>query len=129
MAVDINPARRAELVGAKEVIEPQIRGLHDTAATSISPALRTALQNEAADREHHLALIQAELDRLDAAVAARSDLEDDGPLIPAPITIDASLIAELNEQKADQDAAAAVFVSSQATNVAVNLGRAAPKPE
>lgn len=115
MADDPNPALRAELVAAMAVIAPQIRGLHDLEAVSISADLKTTISTQVADRERRRDLIQAVLNCLDQTLAALRLLEQDGyPALPAA-PIMGSLFSELQEEKSDLAAAIAVFASEQIT--------------
>jgi hypothetical protein len=128
MAEDINPVLRAELNEALAVLAPQIRGLHDFAVpVSISPDLLVSVNAQITFRENRRDLIQAALDCLDATQAALSALESDGyPELPQAAII-ASQFEELQEESADLDAAASVFIE-QAGRVTVVLGAPAPKP-
>lgn len=128
MAADPNPALRAELLAARGVLDPEIRGLHDLALVSISAELKTAIQEQITVRERRVNLVQAVIEALDRVVNAQNNLEADGyPELPdAPVP--ESLLAELREEHADVQAAVNVFASSQATNMSVKFGAAENKP-
>lgn len=127
MADDPNPALRAELIAAQKVLAPQIRGLHDLVATSISADLAAAINQQIIVRERRRDLIQAALDRLDAVVDARTALEADGyPTLPGSV-IEPDLFKELQGENSDLDAAVAVFKEDIAANISVTLGAPTPK--
>jgi len=129
MPADVNPALRAELMAALAVLEPQIRGLHDLAAVSISPELLTQIDAQIASRERRRDLIQAVLASLDAANAANDALASDGyPALPNA-SLPAGLFAELQGEETDLDAAVAIFEETlPATIVSVDLGAPTDKP-
>jgi len=127
MAEDINAARRAELVAALNVVEPQIRGLDDLAAVSISPELKTKIVDESDTLKRRRHLIQTELDAMDACNSAHDALLADGyPAMP-PVSLNDTLYTELQTQEADIEAAVAIF-KAEAARLTVNLGAAQPKP-
>jgi hypothetical protein len=110
MAADPNPALRAQLVAARDALAPQIRGLPDIAATSVSPDMIAALNQQLAVRVRRRDLIQAVLDHLDLTVGTLDALGADG--WPAPVsfaTLHAALFDELQGEQSDLEAAVAVF--------------------
>lgn len=127
MADDPNPTLRADLLAALGVLSPQIRGLDDLAAVSISPELKAAVLTQSASRKHRRDLIQAVLDALDHVVAALRLLEQDGyPDLPG-ITIVQSQFGELQEEAGDLRAAVAIFKAEMAAKLAIDLGPPADK--
>ena len=110
----------AELTAAAAVLEPQIRGLHDLTAVSISPDLQTEVAAEITDRERRSRLLQDAIDALNALTA------DGYPEMPKE-TVSQALYAELQEQMADLQAAAGTFAADAASRLVVNLGQPVPK--
>lgn len=128
MADDVNPQLRAELNAALDVLAPQIRGMHDLLAVSISDQLRAEISTVVANRERRRDLIQAVLNDLDAALRERTALEDDGyPSLPN-VSIVNSQFSELQGEAADLQAAVGVF-GQEASRLSVGLGAAADKPK
>lgn len=128
MADDPNPTLRAELLAALSVLGPQIRGLDDLSAVSISPELRDAVSKQSGSRKHRRDLIQAVVDSLDHVVSALRLLEQDGyPELPG-ITLVQSQFGELQEEAGDLRAAVAIFKADVAANLAINFGTPADKP-
>lgn len=125
---DINPALRAELMAAIEVLEPQIRGLHDLELVSISGGLLSEIATQTREREERRALIEAVLAAMDAVNAAYEQLVNDGyPALP-PDALPPDLMDELRWEMADLAAARAVFQEdTSATTVTVSLGNSEPK--
>lgn len=117
MADDLNPARRAELLAALAVLAPQIRGLHDLADIPASDDLKTAIGNQIAARERRRDLINAEIATMDAALEAMNVLEADGyPALPsAPIP--PALLAELQGENTDIEAAVGLFTPLPAITI------------
>lgn len=127
MADDPNPALRAELVAAVTVLAPQIRGLHDLEAVSISTELRTTISTQVADRERRRDLIQAVLNCLDQTLAALRLLEQDGyPQLPV-MRLQQSQFLELQDEAGDIRAAVAVFQADAAAKLTIDLGQPADK--
>jgi hypothetical protein len=122
MADDPNPALRAELTAALAVLAPQIRGLRDLSAVSISSDLVAEIIVQAGDRERRRDLIHAVISALDQVVATRVALEADGypTLTTSPVV--QSLFSELQEEAGDLQAAVAVFTTDQAATMAITLG-------
>lgn len=128
MADDVNPALRAELNAALEVLAPQIRGMHDLINVSISDELRAEVADVVQKRERRRDLIQAVLNNLDATLSARTALETDGyPTLPH-VSIVNSQFTELQGEAADLQAAVGVF-GQEASRLSVGLGAAADKPK
>jgi hypothetical protein len=126
MADNIHAARRAELEAALSVLEPQIRGLDDLSHVSITSALAAEVSGQSVACKRRRDLIQAELDAMDACDAAYDALLADGyPEMPPDSVVD-SVYAELKEQMADLEAAAARF-QAEASRVSINLGTPVPK--
>lgn len=128
MADDPNPALRAELLAALGVLGPQIRGLDDLAAVSISPELRSAVQTQSANRKHRRDLIQSVLDALDHTVATLLLLEQDGYPNLVSTTLVQSQFGELQEEAGDLQAAVAIFKADVAAKLAIDLGTPVDKP-
>lgn len=128
MADDPNPQLRAELNAALADLEPQIRGLHDLAAVSISADLIASVTQQIIEREYRRNLITTALARLDDAHDAMNTLEADGyPALPQA-TIIASQFNELQEQQTDLETAIALF-REQASRMTVGLGEPSAKPK
>lgn len=109
MAADPNPALRSELNAALNVLAPQIRGLHDMAAVSISPDLLVEINAQITVRERRRDLIRAVISNLDTVVMALQALDADGyPTLDAMI-VQPGLFTELQGEVSDLEAAAAVF--------------------
>lgn len=109
MAADPNPALRSELNAALNVLAPQIRGLHDMAAVSISQDLLAEINAQITVRERRRDLIRAVISNLDTVVMALQALDADGyPTLDAMI-VQPDLFTELQGEVSDLEAAAAVF--------------------
>jgi hypothetical protein len=127
MAADPNPALRAELMAALDVLAPQLRGLADLAAVS-HDALLDSINEQIASRTSRRDLIQSCIDHLDSTRDALTALEADGyPELPHS-SIATAQWAALQEEVADVAAAKAVFVE-MASKGTVVLGTPAAKPE
>lgn len=129
MAEDINPARRAELLAAIAVLEPQIRGLKDLMGASISDDLKAAVQHQIVVREQRHGLLVGEIATLDQVNMAQDALLADGyPTLDTSI-LESRLFQELTGEESDLDAAIAVFAGQnpQATGLAVSLGQPVPQ--
>ncbi len=115
MADDLNPAKRAEIVAAIAVVKPQIRGLGDIVAASISPPLQALVRTQSGVRVRRHTLLQAVIDSMDAAVAALTELENDGyPGMPAA-PLPGPLWTELQAENNDVERAVAIFTTEQLT--------------
>lgn len=122
MADDPNPALRAELVAALAVVNPQIRGLHDLAATSISADLAAEIIKQVSAREHRRDLLNTTLQWLDGALHSLNALQADGyPDLPGA-ALPPALLTELKGEETDLGAAMATFIVEPATNISVALG-------
>jgi hypothetical protein len=127
MADDPNPALRTELMAQLATLNPQIRGLHDLSAVSISADLKQAVAEQIVERERRRDLTQAVVDALDHVVAALRVLESDGyPTFPTSV-IPQPLFEELQRQASDLQAAIAVSQAEQAAKIGVTLGQPVPK--
>lgn len=127
MADDPNPALSAELLAARDVVEPQLRGLADLIVTTTSGALHDALVSVNAQRHHRDDLLKAALAARDAYIDALNVLEADGyPALPN-VQIEASLLAEMQAEESDIDAAVAIFEGQAAAMISVHLGEPVPK--
>lgn len=125
MAADPNPALRAELTAARDVLAPQLRGLHFL-ATVTGDGLQDSINAEIAARTHRDSLLQSALDHLDSTLAALTALEADGyPALPHA-SIVASQFEQLQEELRDLTTAAGVF-DEQASMMSVGLGAPADK--
>ena len=128
MAREINPELEAELHTANSVLDPQIRGMHDLEAVSISDDLKATIQVQITAREHRHALQDDVLAKISAAKDAMAALEADGyPALPQA-TIIASQYNELQEQQTDLETAIALF-REQASRMTVGLGEPSAKPK
>lgn len=129
MAADPNPALRAQLVAARDALAPQIRGLADVAATSVSAEMIVALNLQLGVRMHRADLIQSVLNQLDQTVSWLRTLEADGWPDPVPPgVLNQSLFDELQGEQSDVESAVAVFVDQQqAASIKVTLGDPVPK--
>jgi hypothetical protein len=128
MADDPNPPLSAALVAARAILGPQIRGLSDLAATSVSPELRAKLQEVLAARQHRDQLIIDAMAARDAYINALNELEGDGyPALPH-VGLLASLLKEIREENADLAAASAIFSDDIATTMTIGLSEPAAKP-
>jgi hypothetical protein len=128
MATDSRSALRAELLAAIATIDPQIRGLHDIEAVSISDALRLDVQQQSQERENRRTLVQAVLNQLDSLDGALALLEADGyPTLPQ-LDLPDALFAELQGQLKDIEIAAALFSAEKAAKLTVNFGQPVAKP-
>ena len=115
-------ALRAELDAALALLMPQIRGLHDLAAVSISSDLLAQINDQITVRERRRDLIIATIDALDA-------LEGDGYPELAPAVLPVGLFGELQGEETDLDAAVAIFEKAgPATQIDVVLGAPTDKP-
>ncbi len=119
---DVISDHRTELLAALKVLEPQIRGLHDLVAVSISPELVAEIEAQVAIRERRRGLILALL----AAIEA---LFDDGyPDMPNAV-LPPNLFSELRGENTDLDSAVAIFEDAgPATTLIVNLDAPVEKP-
>ena len=129
MADDPNPGLRTELMAAMAVLAPQIRGLHDLAAVSVSSDLAVEIGHQITSRERRRDLILQVIQTLDHVIVARNELEADGyPTLDGAIVV-TSLLSELQEESADLLAAVAVFKPDDtAASMTVGLGTPAAKP-
>jgi hypothetical protein len=109
-------------------VAPQIRGLHDLAAVSISDELEQWVQGQIAAREHRRDLIKAVVANLDTTVLALQALEADGYPTLNPVVVPGAVMSELQSEVDDLKAAAAVFAPEQAASrLTVGLGAPAEK--
>jgi hypothetical protein len=114
MADDPNPALRAELQAAIDVLAPQIRGLTDLDTISLSSDLKAAIDQQIVVRQRRSNLLSSVISTLDRVIVARTALEADGyPTLPTAI-IAQTLFTELKGDNSDIDAAVGVF-APQAT--------------
>ncbi|MES2146706.1 MAG: hypothetical protein V4491_02540 [Pseudomonadota bacterium] len=125
---DPNPALRAELLAAIDVLDPQIGGLRDLAEASISEDLRADIRNQILTRERRRGLIEAVLGVLDQVIVEREALAADGyPVLP-PMELPESEYEELQAELAEILAAIAIFQQpAPAVTVSVDLGSPADK--
>ena len=115
MADDVNPTLRAELVAALAVLAPQIRGLKDFAASTMSAELLTQINNQIDARTRRQALIQSVINGLDNVLTELGILESDGyPSLPA-VPLTGSLFNELQAENNDIEAAFSIFVADTIT--------------
>lgn len=129
MADDVNPALRAELEAAKAAIEPQLRGLNDLMAVSISVDLRAEIARQIEIRNRRRTKLQAVLSDLDKIQEDLDLLEKDGYPEIEGSTLSAPLLSELQGEESDLDAAVSIFVPEVAETLAVNLGSPSSKPK
>jgi len=123
MADHPNPALRAELLAALDVVIPQVRGLQDFAKTSLSDTTLNAVKTQIEVRSRRADLIQKVLNALDAVTVARATLEADGyPALPRA-EVFAAIAKEIQEQKDDLAIAAGIFDPQPvAADLNINLG-------
>ena len=125
---DPNSSVKTELEATVPVLEQDIRGLDDYEHISISKGFKDKCSQQKAKLTQRLNLTNAVLAGLEttkqAIVALKNDGYPDIPKMPLPPDI----MAEYQVQKADLDAAEALFVADEATNVSVNLGAPTGKP-
>jgi hypothetical protein len=129
MANDVNSKLRAELEAAGRVLEPQIRGLHDLLAVSISAELRAEVATQIEIRERRRNLLASALVRLDDANAAVAALERDGYPSIEDTKLSANLLEELQTEESDLETAIKLFTPDSASAVSVNLGNPVEKPQ
>ena len=126
MAADPNPALRAELMAARDILAPQLRGLHFLEVIS-DDGLKDSINTSISIRTQRDNLLVTALASLDAALAAMDALEADGyPALP-DATIVASQFAQLQEELSDLSTAVGVF-DEQASKGTVVLGTPTAKP-
>ncbi len=128
VANDPNPALRAELLAALDVLEPQIGGLRDLAEASISEDLRADIGSQILARERRRGLIQAVLGALDQVIAEIEALAADGyPALPG-MELPESEYEELQGELGDLLAAIAIFQRpAMAATVSIELGEPTDK--
>lgn len=128
MAGDPNPKISADMIAQRVILAPQIRGMNDLAATSISTPLRDAIQAIQRQRMHRDELIVAALAARDNYIAALTTLEKDGyPDLPN-VPVRSDLLSELDGQNDDLHAASVVFVPEPAANISIGLSEPMDKP-
>jgi hypothetical protein len=109
MADDPNPALTAELMAARTVLAPQLRGLSDLLAVTTSSELHRRLAVAFSSRNHRDDLLATALVARDAYMDALNALDADGyPALPN-INLTAELLAEVDREAANIGAAVAVF--------------------
>jgi hypothetical protein len=129
LAADPNPELSAQLAAARAVLAPQIRGLADLAATSVSTDLRVKLEEVRQARQRRDDLIASAEAARDAYIATLERLEDDGyPALPT-IPVLGSLMNEITEENADLAAATAIFRDATAATMAIGLSAPVTKTE
>jgi hypothetical protein len=122
MADDPNPTLSAQLLAARAVLAPQIRGMGDFENTSISVELKSKLEEVKSARVHRDVLLAAALSARDTYIVALSNLEADGyPALPN-VQVANSLLSEIKEEQDDLSAAIQVFVAEQAASMSIGLG-------
>lgn len=122
VAVDPNPALRDELNRALAVLAPQIRGLHDIAAVSISGELLSDINAQITTRERRRDLLKVVLANLDTVLTSLQALEADGYPTLDPMVVSTTLFSELQGEMDDLSAAASVFKADQAARLSIGLG-------
>lgn len=109
MADDPNPTLSAELMAARAVLAPQIRGLADLLTTTTSGDLHARIVDVNAMRHHRDDLLVAALAARDAYIAALGALEADGyPALPN-VQIEPALLDEMRAEESDIESAVAIF--------------------
>lgn len=118
----------SELIAARAVIEPQLRGLAILLCpASGSSALHDRLASVNAARHHRDDLLVVALAARDAYIAALDALANDGyPELPG-VQLEISLLAEVRSEESDIEAAVAIFEAEMAAAITVNLGAPVPK--
>ena len=128
MAEDPNPALSAQLLAAREVLAPQIRGLGDLVVTSISGELAAKLRDVLTIRQRLDGLLASALQARDAYIAALNALEADGyPDLP-DVTMPTSIFSEMQEELSDLQAAVEIFQAEMAARMTIGLGAPVAKP-
>lgn len=127
---DPNPSLRDEMVAALAFVTPQIRGLQDLVDIPASAELTAVLQERLAAERRRASLIAGVISALDAVVAARDALDEDGYPDTTPLPIPTPVFDQLTAEIADLEAAAAVFAEQPvASQISVNLGEPQSKVE
>jgi len=125
---DPNPELRAEIEAALDAIFPQIEGLIDLQGINASPEFKTLVTDQLNAHKHRESLLIGVANSLDAVVAARDALGADGYPNTDPVPVDALLFAEMEKQRAEVEAAFALFTATApASRLTVSLGEPAPK--
>ncbi len=129
MADDVNPTLRAEIGAAIDVIGPQIDGLRDMTRIEASDAFVSMAMDEYNAMVHRESLLWGVMKALDAVQVALAALEGDGYPAVNKVPVPANIMEDVRRQKAESDAAYALFeAEAAAANLAVSLGAPSTKP-
>jgi hypothetical protein len=136
MADDINPARRTELVAARDKLAgtptsetPSIkRGLEDLVLTVVSDNLRAAYSHQLESVNRRINLIENELAWLDAVNSHHESLLEDGYPTDVQAILEPSLWEESQREQADHEAARAIFREAQAITLGAPTFTTQPAP-
>lgn len=109
-------ALRAELIAARDLLPPQLRGLRNMSNDPFSPEAVDALNKRIGVVDHRLTVINSTLARLD-------ELDADGyPELP-PFEVSTSVLQEFELKETDVGKAVDGFSATpEATSLDVNLG-------
>jgi hypothetical protein len=116
MAIETNPALRAELEAALKALEPQIRGGEDFVIDATTPELKTIATEELARLKNRRALLQNAIaadDNYKAQLAAlEADNYPDTPKTSVPGPVFDEIKSETSDYKAFVDRFEAVPVAT-----------------
>ena len=124
---DPNPALRAEIGAAIEVLAPKVRGLIELCKMVDPGALLAALQERLTQAQRKLGLMRAVLIHLDRVVQSRTALAATGYPALETMALPPALYAELQADLAAANLAGAIF-DQQAAALTVTLGEPSDKP-
>jgi len=123
MADDVNPALRAEIEAALDVIGPQIDGLRDLSRIEASEGFIIAVTEQYNEHVHRESLLTDVVQALDAVNEAMAALEADGYPATHTVDADATILAEKDKQQAEIAAAFSLFIPlAPATTLTATLG-------
>lgn len=127
---DPNPALRAEINAALDIIRPQIKGLIDFSKIVVSSSpVAAAVSAQIQARQHRQSLLGAVLTALDSVIMARSELADnDYPNLPNVESTPEVLAALHDEADAIAYALAIFEAKLLASTLSIRLGSASDKP-
>jgi hypothetical protein len=128
--VDPDSALRAEMQAALDALDPEVRGLQELAAISVSSSEKIAVSTQIDVRTRRRDLIHAVLAALDAVVASRAALAADGyPDMPKAVVF-GPVFDAIQAQSSDIALAAGLFVSENVpTAISLDLLNAELNPQ
>ena len=132
MSTDPNPELRAELVAARGVLEPQIRGMADTVSlrtSTLTDATRAKVEEGLERRQQRDTLLANAIAAYDNLVAQLITLSDDGyPALPK-FDVPPAIFTELQGQKSDTVTALDEFeMEPQVAGATFSFPAPTPKP-